>query len=318
MNQTKTVLVTGCTGLVGQGLCYYFLNRGYHVIGTARRKILSNHPRFKTAYLDLTQKESIEQLSEIVPSVDVFIHNAAITSRTKEAGIEENINILNVNFIGTYRILKILEKYSGKKMIYISGTRLAQRSLTSAEEEIPYFNKDEYSTSKLAGELVCHQFNLLDKVKSIIIRISAPYGYVLNDAVVSRFVKQVMNNQDITLWGTGAREQVFTFVEDIAFACELAFKADTQGVFNITGGPSTSMKVLAEATMKAFPGSRSRIVFENKEDPQEGTRVYYSIDKAKKEIGYAPHFNIEKGLAKVFQSISDKSQFEVFREVPQG
>ena len=52
------------------------------------------------------------------------------------------------------------------------------------------------------------------------LRISAPYGYLLNkDSIFVNFVKNATQNKDLTIFGDGNRKQVFTFSEDVGNCC---------------------------------------------------------------------------------------------------
>jgi nucleoside-diphosphate-sugar epimerase len=302
----KKVLVTGVTGLVGDGLARYFIDHGYFVYGTSREAVSSWSPQLRIVPLELRSFESIASMKEVIREVDLVIHNAAMVPRISSK-IEEGMDVLRANGLAVYQFLKMMEEFSMKKFVYISGARPLSLSFGAFEEDAGYTNIDDYATSKVIGDVICRQFISVGKANAVSLRISAPYGYVLNEAVVPRFIRKAMAGQDITLWGSGLREQVFTFVEDIAYACELALQKDAKGVFNITGGPAISMKELAEAVLEAFSDGGSRIVFEDKKDPQEGGKVFYPLDKAAAVLGYAPRHNIRDGLKKIAAFIGERA-----------
>ncbi len=315
MSRVKTILVTGCTGLVGHGICYFLLNQGYQVIGTTRKSIHSLHSKFRVHQLDLKDIESVERLRDIVSETDVFIHNAAIIPHEarRTYSREQGLELFEVNFLATYRILKILAEYPHKKFVYISGTRLAHTISDSVLEDMPFATTDEYATSKLCGELLCRQFMNQSLPHSTILRISAPYGYNINsDAVIPRFMKQAQAGQNIELWGTGNRKQVFTFVEDIGRVCELVSQKDVPGVFNITGGASVTMKELSDTIVRSFPGTTSKVVMTGKPDLQEGMQVTYAIEKAKRVLGYEPQYDIVSGIKKIVENIKEPTHVKIF------
>ena len=64
------------------------------------------------------------------------------------------------------------------------------------------------------GEILCRAYGEMG-LKIVILRISAPYGFVSNQSVISRFLNLVKKGKNLELWGSGSRSQVFTFVEDI-------------------------------------------------------------------------------------------------------
>ncbi len=72
----KRVLITGVTGLVGDGICRHFLKNDWNVFGTSRRDIVSKHPKFSPIKFELGSKKYIDLLNEHLPFQGV-IHSAA-------------------------------------------------------------------------------------------------------------------------------------------------------------------------------------------------------------------------------------------------
>lgn len=314
MSSVKTIFITGCTGLVGHGICAYLLSQGYTVIGTARTPLHSLHPHFRIHELDLKSEVSIGHLRAVIPEVDVLIHNAAIIPAGERLYTEEQgLEFFAVNFLATYRIMKMFSAYQNKKLIYISGARLAKTVAGDVAEDMPFATDDEYSTSKLCAEILCRQFANQGLLRPAVLRISAPYGYILDgDAVIPRFIRQARNGENIELLGTGSRAQAFTFVEDIGRACELVWQKDAQGVFTTTGGAPVTMKELADAVVRAFPNTPSKVVLSGASDPEEGKRADYSIEKARRVLGYEPKYDIRAGLGKIAESMSGPSHADIF------
>ena len=294
----KKILITGVTGLVGDGLARYFIERGYFVYGTSRRSFPPWSPHMEIIPLELLSSESILSLRDIIKEMDLVISNAALI-KYGSGTLEDGLNIFRTNGLAVYDFLKMMENLPQKKFIYISSARATSLSQGKFEEDVGHSNRDDYMTSKIIGEAVFRQFFINEKANVASLRISAPYGYILNDAVISCFIRKVLAKEHITLWGSGQREQIFTFVEDIAYACELVLKKDAKGVFNVTGGAAITMKELAQTVLEVFPSKGSRIIFEDKKDPEEGKKVLYSLDKAKEVLGYSPQYDIKRGLKKI-------------------
>ena len=72
----KRVLVTGSTGLVGEGICRYFLKDKWNVFGTSRRDIISHHTKFSPIKFELGSKNDLNLLNAQLP-FKAIIHNAA-------------------------------------------------------------------------------------------------------------------------------------------------------------------------------------------------------------------------------------------------
>ena len=98
--------------------------------------------------------------------------------------------------------------------------------------------------------------------------------------------------------GSGNRSQIFTF-EDIGLACRLAITNQSEGIYNIAGENSITMKELAHKIVYLTKGSRSKIVFSGNGDPNEEKSKNISIEKARKELGYYPKNSFDQALSKI-------------------
>ena len=62
------------------------------------------------------------------------------------------------------------------------------------------------------------------------------------------------------------------------------------------------MKNLAKKVIKAYPNSNSKIIFENKTDPQEGFSISISTSKAEKELNFIPQNDLSQGIRKIAEA----------------
>lgn len=296
------VLVTGCTGLVGHGICLSLLSKGYQVWGTSRNKIESNHRSFYPVVLDLEKESSLSELTKILDKVDILIHNAALLPGNNKYSFDK---YLKINFNATTELIKKSIETGIKQIIYISGSPLSfQKEINNfITEESPYLPKNDYGTSKALSEIICLQYINKNEIPLSVFRFTAPYGYInKSKSVFSTFINSAKRGNPITLWGKGGREQTFTFVEDIGEACSLAINKKSSGIFTITGPEKISMKNLAEKVLQAFPKSDSKIIFQNKIDPQEGFSVSISTKRAQKELGFVAKNYLSHSIRKIVNS----------------
>jgi len=298
----KRVLVTGSTGLVGEGICRYFLKDKWNVFGTSRREIISHHKKFSPIKFDLGSKNDLDLLNAQLP-FKAIIHNAAKLphSLLNKADIE-NYYLSNVK--GTRQLLDWAIEKNIETFIYISGTGVFMcPSNGDFKEESPlYPNPNHYPISKAMGEILCRAYNEMG-LKTVILRISGPYGFVSNQSVIPKFLNLVKKDKNIELWGNGSRSQVFTFVEDVGFSCKLAIENPAvSGTYNITGNESTTMSELANKVKDSFPKTNSKIIFSNTNDPEEEKKRNIPILKAKREMNFEPQFSLSSGLKQIINS----------------
>ena len=96
------------------------------------------------------------------------------------------------------------------------------------------------------------------------------------------------------------REQNFTYAGDIVNAINLALNKKVNGTFEIVSQDNISMLGLAKL-IKTLTFSESKVIFNNKVDPQEDYRPKYSSKKAYDSFGYKSNYSLEDGLKKYIE-----------------
>ena len=112
---------------------------------------------------------------------------------------------------------------------------------------------------------------------------------------IHKFVKAILNGDEITVFGDGTQTRDFTFVDDVVEANILAAECDSVGKnFNIGGGSRISVDALIKEIEKLV-GKKAKIKYIGKQKGDvRDTRA--DVSEAKKELGWMPMINIYKGL----------------------
>lgn len=294
------ILLIGSTGIVGDGIKRFLLENKIFIYGTSRntQELKVN---FIPIQINLLSKTAFEELQKIIPIVDAIIYNAAIIPSTNRGGgsFEES---LELHALLLYKILNF-NLGTQKKIVYISGFRLATINNNKIDENIPFTNTDNYSTTKLFGELLCNQFILNGDKNISVLRVNAPFGYVNStNSVLPLFLDKVLKSENIQLVGKGERRQVFTFSEDIGYAALLAIRSNFTGFLAITSDFNFSMYELALNILKNIPTSTTSILFNYEEEQGVNKTFSISIDKAKKAIGYQPLYKFDDVINKIIKN----------------
>ena len=116
----KNVFITGASRGIGESIAYYFAERGFNVVGTARSEFNFKNDNFVgnlyPVQLDVTDRESMKSVysllkdKELLPNI--LINNAGITSdqifmRMKD---DDWDNVIDINLTGTFNITKLFIK----------------------------------------------------------------------------------------------------------------------------------------------------------------------------------------------------------------
>jgi UDP-glucuronate decarboxylase len=136
-------------------------------------------------------------------------------------------------------------------------------------------------------------------VRIKIIRIFNTYGprMLANDGrVVSNFVVQALNNEDITIYGSGQQTRSFQYVDDLIEGMIRVMETgdDFVGPVNIGNPHEFTILELAEKIIE-MTGSKSKIVFKPlpHDDPKQRQP---NISLAKEKLNWEPKVELEEGL----------------------
>jgi UDP-glucose 4-epimerase len=113
--------------------------------------------------------------------------------------------------------------------------------------------------------------------------------------VITVFIKQVLNDEPITVHGDGSQTRDFVFVEDVVQANRLAATTDNTGrAYNIGTGESITIRELAEL-IQDLTDSNADIVHT---EPRDGDiqQSQADISRAQRKLDYEPTVSLREGL----------------------
>lgn len=291
----KKVLITGSNGLLGQKLSDLYMSLpDIQFLATGPGE--NRHPQGKKvpfASLDIRDKQAVMTLfMDFRP--DCVIHTAAMTNVDQCEKEKEACRNLNVSAVeGIIDACNVV----GAQLIHLSTDFIFDGEAGPYKEEDLPNPISYYGESKLAGEKLVQE-----KAQNwAIARTVLVYG-IVND----------MSRSNIVLWAKGALEsgkeinvvtdqfRSPTLAEDLAMGCRLIEKHEAKGIFNISGKDFMSVFELVERVAKFWklpldkvhPSDSKGINQPAKRPPVTG----FIIDKAIRELGYAPH-SFEEGIA---------------------
>ncbi|MFQ6119662.1 MAG: GDP-mannose 4,6-dehydratase, partial [Methanosarcinales archaeon] len=160
-----------------------------------------------------------------------------------------------------------------------------------------------YGVTKLAAENLCNLYYINYGVPTVSLRYFTVYGPRQRpDMAINKFVKAILHNKTIEVYGDGTQTRDFTYVSDVIQANLLAAKSKSKvngEVFNIGGGSRISVKELIKL-LESTIGKIAKVTYSDK---QKGDvrHTYADISKAKKMLGYNPEVSIHEGIKKYLQ-----------------
>jgi len=316
MHLRKRVLVTGGAGFLGSFLCERLLAEGCDVIcvdnfytGTKRNIIhLLNNPYFEFIRHDITFPLYLE-VDEIYnlacPASPIHYQNDPV--QTTKVNVHGSINMLG------------LAKRLRARILQASTSEVYGDPTVHPQTEAYWGNvncigiRSCYDEGKRCAETLFFDYHRQHKVSIRVVRIFNTYGprmHPKDGRVVSNFIIQALNNQDITIFGAGTQSRSFCFVDDLIDAMVRMMNApdDFIGPVNIGNPNEFSILELANKVI-ALTGSSSKIVYLPlpEDDPLQRQP---NIDLAKERLGWEPKIQLGEGLERTveyFKSLVNKN-----------
>lgn len=316
-----SVLVTGGTGFIGKHLVKALVKEDYQVLVLARNPSKASDLEelgVKIVKGDVTKPNTLRNIKE---DVETIIHLAALM---RFHGVKWD-DLYNVNVIGTENMIKLALRKDVNHFILTSTTEvIGPCEKIPADENASPNPTYDYGKSKLMAEKMALNYYREEGLPVTIIRPSGVYGpgdLYVTYSVIKAIAKGLMSR----LPGGGSHYIQFVFVEDVVqgylkvlrnreraigetyiitsedyYTYWEAFSiiAEILGVKPPKGSmPIWLAKVLIWLVEKwnAIRGIDDFVFHVSVVNDMMTDRVY-SIDKAKRELGYQPRYDFRRGM----------------------
>ena len=267
------ILVTGGAGFIGSHLCERLISEGHTVT------VIDNFSTGRTQ--NLAEIEGDEGLTIIEGSIlDTQLLGSLINDSDYIFHLAAAVGVFNIvnnplaslltNIRGTENVLEAAHKYS--KPVFLASSsevygKNVSDSLRESDDRIlgsPVTLRWSYSEAKAIDESLAYAYFVEKKLETRIVRFFNTVGPRQLGAygmVVPRFVRSALNNEPITIYGTGEQTRCFGHVYDAVEAViRIAFSPNTIGkVINIGNDFEISINDLAKKVISET-GSKSSVV----------------------------------------------------------
>jgi len=300
------ILVTGVAGFIGSHLAERLIKEGHKVIGVdcftdyySREIKESNIKKLrKEGSFDFHDADLLEiNLENVLQNIDVVFHEAAQAGVRVSWGANFRIYTEN-NVRATQRLLEAAKTARLQKFIFASSSSVyGDAESYPTTEDMKPLPISPYGVTKLAAEHLCYLYYKNYGIPIIILRYFTVYGPRQRpDMAFHKFIKAILNNDEIPVFGDGEQTRDFTYIDDIVDGNISAMNTPVVGeVFNIGGGSRITVNDTIEIIERVCEKKAKKKYIEK----QKGDVIHTAADisKAKRLLDYVPKFDVEKGIA---------------------
>lgn len=303
----KRILITGGAGFIGSHLCEHLLQEGNEVIcldnyfsGDKQNiRHLLNNPYFEAIRWNVIHPYYIE-CDEIYnlacPASPIYYQR-------------DPTQTLNTCVMGTINAVKLARKLKVKVLQASTSEVYGDPNIHPQVESYwgnvnPIGIRSCYDEGKRVAETVCMDYFRQYNVDIKIARIFNTYGPRMrkdDGRVVSNFIVQALNKEDITVYGEGNQTRSFQYVDDLVDGLVKLMEtgSDFHGPVNIGNPGEFAIKELAEKVIELTKSSSKIVYMPLPED--DPTQRCPDISLAKEKLQWEPKVDLYNGLIKTIR-----------------
>ena len=296
------IVVLGASGFLGSHLCDELIARGDEVVGIddlssstgVNLKALESEPRFTFLKGDIAEGIPVRG------TVDAVLNFASPASPPRY--LETPIQTLRTGSKGTDNALQFALE-NNARFIMASTSEVYGDPTISPQVETYWGNVNSigerscYDEAKRYAEALCMAYWREYQANIGIVRIFNTYGPRLDPTdgrVVSNFVCQALQGQNLTVYGDGSQTRSFCYVDDEIRGILALLDSNERGPINIGNPVEFTMLELAELVLE-LTGSQSQLVYEAlpADDPLQRCP---DITLARQLLKWEPTVELREGL----------------------
>ena len=295
--RNKSILVVGGTGFIGINLIKKFLKLGAKVtcLSLKRKRIRLVHRNLRYIFCDYTKvntlKKKINKQFEYVVNLGGYIDHSKFFDKGRQ--------VIDNHFLSTMNLLISLKRGKLRRYLHIGtcdeyGANTSPIKENSREDPIT-----SYALAKLASINLLTMLYRTENFPATVLRLFLVYGpHQKNDRLIPQVIGGCLKEKKFPV-SKGNQLRDFCYVEDVINAIILSLaKKDALGeIFNVGSGKPVSVKFIIKKISKIIKQGKpqfNKIPFRK----NENLKLYPSINKISRILGWKPKINLNQGLVK--------------------
>jgi CDP-glucose 4,6-dehydratase len=306
--QGRSVLVTGCTGLLGSWMTEELVHRGANVVGLVRDWVPQSRlfaeglsQKIRTVYGRLEDLSTLERtISEY--EVDTVLHLAAQTI----VGVanRDPLSTFEANIKGTWNLLEACRRVGGVSRIVVASSDKAygDQEQLPYDETTPLQGEHPYDVSKSCADLICRTYYVSYNLPICVTRCGNFYGGGdLNfNRIVPDTIRSAFMDKPVQIRSDGSYVRDYFYVKDGVLAyLHLAEQMDRPEVvgeaFNFSNEIQMTVLELVHKVIKLLDKPHLEPIILN-QAKNEIIHQYLSAEKARRLLNWYPKYSLDEAL----------------------
>lgn len=294
------VAVTGGSGFIGSHVVDALVSAGHQVTVIDHR--VKPH-RSDVAFEDIDLMDFSSVLSA-TRGIEHIFHLAAVSNVNTAHKYPVYTTALNV--MGTAHVLEAA-RINGASRVHLASTVWVYNGIPGdapADETVPFYLNGAghiYTSSKIASEMICHNYQQLYGVGVTVLRYGIPYGpRMREELLIPIFLKKALNGESLTVAGKGDQFRKFVYVSDLARAHVLAMgDVALNQTYNLEGTERVTVLEVAKG-IRRLVGDDVKIEFTPQRPGDFGGKEVIA-EKAREELHWEPTVEFDEGLRRTVE-----------------
>ncbi len=311
----KRVVITGGLGFIGSSLALRLVEHGAEVTITDAMlpeyggNLFNIEPVKDRVRVNFCDIRDVNSMNYLVRGQDVVFHLAGQNCHI--LSLRNPFPDIDMNIKGTAIVLEAMKAHAPDAVLVYSGTRGQYGKSVSlpVNEDAPTNPLGIYEVSRLAAEKMIQVYNDSHGIPAVMLRMTNIYGprsQMLHNrfGVVNWFVRLVVDDQEISVFGDGSMLRDFLHIDDCVDAMLLcAVDKSAHGkVLNLGHHKPTSFLELVETMIDvAGTGSFKHTEFSKERAAQNPGHYYSDITRISEAIGWQPKVDLRAGLSQTVE-----------------
>ena len=293
----SSILVIGGTGFIGTNLVKKLLELGSKVtsLSLKRKKNKLTHKNLKHIFCDYTKfdllKKKINKPFEYVVNLGGYIDHSKFFAKGRL--------VIDNHFLSTMNLLSSLRKEKLKRYLHIGTCDEYGSNTSPIKENCKEDPITSYALAKLSSINLLIMLNKTENFPATALRLFLVYGpHQKADRLIPQVINGCLKKKNFPV-SKGNQLRDFCYVDDVINAIILSLiKRRALGeVFNVGSGKPVSVKFIINKISKIIKQGKpqfNRIPFRK----NENLKLYPSINKIGRILGWKPKTNLNQGLVK--------------------